>query len=181
MFCWNSRTQCPDPPWNLWDYVSGSTSLDVTFKQSRRCTVQQSSLHSPPTQSLLWTCPLWDFFRRIFLLSLKQTKNHRGQFKTARITSEVLVPCRPPWKWTVMLSFFSCLQPCRSKMTHPFIQHSVDHELTHFETWQSPLHFYWTGNKTHILNSSPFLQPHWESFLLILSVSLLPLNTCGDA
>lgn len=52
-------------------------------------------------------------------------------------------------------------------MTHPFKPHSADHELTRSETWQSPLRFYWTGNKIHLLNSSPFLQPHQETFPLI--------------
>ena len=69
-------------------------------------------------------------------------------------------------------------------MTHPFTPHSTDHELIRFEIWQSPLQFYWTANKIHLLNSSAFLQSHQETFPLIwsfLSVPVSLLFTCGDA
>lgn len=118
-------------------------------------------------------------------MSPKQTKHRKhSQFVTDRISPEVLAPHRLPIKLTVMLSFFSCSEPCGLKMTHLLTPHSTDNELIRFDIWQSPLHFYWTGNKIHLLNSSPFLQPHQETFPPIWSFSAFLFHffcTCGDA
>lgn len=68
--------------------------------------------HCPPTYRLLLNCPLWDFITGRVLLSLKQTKIHlHGQIISARISPEVLAPCRFPIKSKAKLSFF-CSQPC---------------------------------------------------------------------
>lgn len=140
-----------------------------------------SPQYSPPTQRLLWNYPLRNFFTSRFLLSPEQTKNRQlqSQFVTARIIPEVLGPHRLQIKLTLMLSFFSCSQPCVAKRWHIHSSQTQKwtHELTRFEIWQSPLHFYWTGHKMHLCNSSPFLRPHQETFPLIWSFFCVPCFT----
>lgn len=82
------------------------------IKLLKGCAVQQGRPHRcPPTFRLLLTRPFWDFITGRFLLSLKQTKNPlHGQMVSARISTQVLAPCRPSNK-VKSNTFFLLLLP----------------------------------------------------------------------
>lgn len=103
-------------PWGMfqWKHILGCyISLLITPIKAFH-SLAGSPQYSPPTQRLLWTYPLCNFFARRFLLSPEQTKNRQqqSQFVPARIIPEVLGPHILQIKLTLMLFFFSCSQPC---------------------------------------------------------------------
>lgn len=121
------------------------------IKLLKGCDVQQGRPHRcPPTFRLLLTRPLWDLITGRLLLSLKQTKNPpHGQMVSARISTQVLAPCRPSNK-VKSNAFFLLLLPAMWLIDDT--SYSAGSELTRFETLQSPPQLYWTGlkKKTHL-------------------------------
>lgn len=139
-------------------YFNENMFLDVTFSNIDEVT--QCSPVSPPTRDFWWL-----FITTNSLLRLKQTKSRQhGEFITARIIPEALAPPRLPIMSAAMISFFCCSHQDKNWL-HPFTPHSDEHELTSFETWQSPPQFYWIGNKITLLNFSPLLELHQETCL----------------